>query len=95
MVLIMGVTLYTSRIVLKVLGAADYGLYNVVGGVVSMFSFLNGSLSSGTSRFITYDLGTGDKIRLRQTFNIAFVSHTILAAVIFLSTVTIGLLFVN
>lgn len=45
MVLIMGVSLYTSRIVLKVLGAADYGLYNVVGGVVSMFSFLNGSLS--------------------------------------------------
>ena len=95
MVLIMGVTLYTSRIVLKVLGAADYGLYNVVGGVVSMFSFLNGSLSSGTSRFITYDLGTGDKIRLRQTFNIAFVSHTILAAVIFLLTETIGLWFVN
>lgn len=95
MVLIMGVALYTSRIVLKVLGAADYGLYNVVGGVVSMFSFLNGSLSSGTSRFITYDLGTGDKIRLRQTFNVAFVSHTILAGIIFLLTETIGLWFVN
>lgn len=95
MVLIMGVALYTSRIVLKVLGATDYGLYNVVGGVVSMFSFLNGSLSSGTSRFITYDLGTGDKIRLRQTFNVAFVSHTILAGIIFLLTETIGLWFVN
>ena len=95
MVLIMGVSLYTSRIVLKVLGAADYGLYNVVGGVVSMFSFLNGSLSSGTSRFITYDLGKGDKVKLRQTFNVAFVSHMILASIIFLLTETIGLWFIN
>lgn len=95
MVLIMGVALYTSRIVLKVLGVADYGLYNVVGGVVSMFSFLNGSLSSGTSRFITYDIGTGDEKRLRETFNVAFISHLILAAIILVLTETIGLWFVN
>lgn len=95
MVLIMGVALYTSRIVLKVLGAADYGLYNVVGGVVSMFSFLNGSLSSGTSRFITYDIGTGDEKRLRETFNTAFISHLILATIVLLLTETIGLWFVN
>lgn len=95
MVLIMGVALYTSRIVLKVLGATDYGLYNVVGGVVSMFSFLNGSLSSGTSRFITYDIGTGDEKRLRETFNAAFISHLILAAIILLLTETIGIWFVN
>lgn len=95
MVLIMGVALYTSRIVLKVLGAADYGLYNVVGGVVSMFSFLNGSLSSGTSRFITYDIGTGNEKRLRETFNVAFISHLILAAIILLLTETIGIWFVN
>lgn len=95
MVLIMGVALYTSRIVLKVLGAADYGLYNVVGGVVSMFSFLNGSLSSGTSRFITYDIGIGNEERLRETFNVAFMSHLILAFIILLLTETIGLWFVN
>lgn len=95
MVLIMGVALYTSRIVLKVLGAADYGLYNVVGGVVSMFSFLNGSLSSGTSRFITYDIGTGDERRLRETFNVAFLSHVILALIILFLTETVGLWFVN
>lgn len=95
MVLIMGVALYTSRIVLRVLGAADYGLYNVVGGVVTMFSFLNGSLSSGTSRFITYDIGTGDETRLRETFNTAFISHLILASIILLLTETIGLWFVN
>lgn len=95
MVLIMGVALYTSRIVLKVLGASDYGLYNVVGGIVSMFSFLNGSLSSGTSRFITYDIGTGDEKRLRETFNVAFISHLILSAIILLLTESIGLWFIN
>jgi len=95
MILTMGVTLYTSRIVLKVLGISDFGLYNVVGGVVSMFAFLNGSLSAGTSRFITYDLGLGDTKRLKETFNVALVSHIALAVIILLLTETIGLWFVN
>lgn len=59
MFIIMGVTLYTSRVVLDKLGADDYGLYNVVGGVVAMLGFLNGTLSISTSRFITFELGTG------------------------------------
>ena len=50
----MAVTLYTSRVVLATLGVEDYGLYNVVGGVVTMFAFLNGTLSGATQRFITY-----------------------------------------
>lgn len=95
MILTMGVALYTSRIVLKVLGVSDFGLYNVVGGVVSMFSFLNGSLSSGTSRFITYDLGLGNKERLKEIFNVALVSHIGLAIIIFLLAETAGLWFVN
>lgn len=95
MILTMGVALYTSRVVLKVLGASDYGLYNVVGGVVSMFSFLNGSLSSGTSRFITYDLGLGNKTKLREIFNVAFVSHIGLAGIIFVLAETVGLWFIN
>lgn len=57
MMLIMGVTLYTSRIVLKTLGIEDFGIYNVVGGIVAMFTFLNGSLGSATSRYITFELG--------------------------------------
>ena len=57
MMLIMGVTLYTSRIVLKTLGIEDFGIYNVVGGIVTMFTFLNGALSSATSRYITFELG--------------------------------------
>lgn len=91
----MVITLYTSRVVLAVLGASDYGLYNVVGGVVSMFAFINGALSSGTSRFITYELGTGNSERLRDIFNIALVSHICLALIVFVLAETIGLWFVN
>ena len=59
MFIIMGVTLYTSRVVLDKLGVVDYGLYGVVGGIVAMLSFLNGTLMAGTSRFITYELNLG------------------------------------
>ena len=57
MLFLMLVTLYTSRIILNVLGVEDYGIYNVVGGVVAMFSVISGSLSAAISRFITYELG--------------------------------------
>ena len=59
MILILGVTLYTSRIVLDVLGVNDYGIYNVVGGVVAMFAFLSNSMASATQRYLTYELGRG------------------------------------
>lgn len=95
MMLTMFVALYTSRIVLDVLGANDYGLYNVVGGVVAMMSFINGSVSAGTSRFITYELGIGNKERLRDVFNVALVNHIIIAVLIFVLAETIGLWFVN
>lgn len=95
MMLTMFVALYVSRIALDVLGASDYGLYNVIGGVVSMMTFINGSVSAGTSRFITYELGLGDKERLRDVFNVALVNHIIIAAVIFVMAETVGLWFVN
>lgn len=66
---IMLVTLYTSRIVLNTLGVTDYGIYNVVGGVVMMFSVISGSLSSSISRFITYELGHGDFEKLKRIFS--------------------------
>mgnify|MGYP001654909509 CR=1 FL=1 len=65
---IMLVTLYTSRVVLNTLGVTDYGIYNVVGGVVMMFSVISGSLSSSISRFITYELGRGDFDKLKRIF---------------------------
>lgn len=57
----MVVSLYTSRVILNALGVEDFGIYNVVGGVVAMFSVISGLLSAAISRFITYELECGDK----------------------------------
>lgn len=89
------VGLYTSRVVLHTLGVEDYGIYGLVGGIVSMLGFLNASLAGATSRFITYDLGAGNFENLKQTFNTAFQSHLLIAFIIVLISETIGLWFVN
>lgn len=93
MLLVMGVNLYTSRVVLKALGFEDYGLYNVVGGIVAMFTFLNGSLGSATSRYITFELGKKNYGRLNRIFNTALVIHTAIAFLIILLAETAGLWF--
>lgn len=93
MLLIMGITLYTSRVVLKILGAEDFGLYNVVGGIVSMFTFLNGSLGAATSRYITFELGRNNYSRLNQVFNVALVIHIIIAVIVIILGETVGLWF--
>lgn len=94
MILIMGVTLYTSRVVLDKLGVDDYGLYNVVGGVVGMLSFINGTLSIGTMRFLTTELGRKDADSLHKTFNTAFYIHLGLSLILALLLETAGLWFV-
>ncbi|NRT13274.1 polysaccharide biosynthesis protein [Flavobacterium sp. 14A] len=91
MFITMGVSLYTSRVVLNTLGISDYGVYNVVGGVVAMFSFLNGSLSGATSRFLTFELGTQNKERLNKVFSSALTVHLGLAIIILVIGETIGL----
>ena len=68
MLILMLVGLYTSRITLNALGVENYGIYNVVGGVVSMFSILSGSLSAAISRFITFELGRNDIEKLKKVF---------------------------
>lgn len=93
MILIMGVTLYTSRVVIDKLGVVDYGLYNAVGGVVAVLGFLNGTLSTGTSRFLTFALGVNDEKKLKSTFCTVFYSHLFLALGIALILETIGLWF--
>lgn len=95
MLLSMFVGFYTSRIVLQTLGVVDYGIYNIVGGILSMMSFLNASMSSATSRFITYDLGQCEDNRLRETFNVAFQAHLLIALFILLFAETIGLWILN
>ncbi|MEG2556614.1 MAG: polysaccharide biosynthesis protein, partial [Odoribacter sp.] len=94
MLFTMGVALYTSRIILNALGEEDFGIYNVVGGVVSMLAFVNGMMSSGTSRFLTYELGSGDFEQLRKIFSVALVLHIGIALSVFLLAETLGLWFV-
>ncbi len=84
MIVVMLVTLYTSRLVLAALGVEDFGIYQVVGGLVGMFTILSGSLSVSTSRFLTYALGTGDFDQLRKTFATVRAVHIILAITMFL-----------
>lgn len=93
MFLIMGVSLYTSRVVLQTLGVEDYGIYNVVGGIVTMFSFLNGSLGAATSRYITFELGRKDYEKLNKIFNVALVTHIFIGLIIVVLAETIGLWF--
>ena len=91
----MGVTLYTSRIILKVLGIDDWGIYNIVGSIVIFFSFLNSALSSGTQRFLTFELGRSDFKRLSEVFSVSVLIHAGIALIVLILAETIGLWFVN
>ena len=82
MFIMMAVGLFTSRIILDALGVSDYGIYNVIGGLVTMFSVLTGAMSVATSRFLTFALGSGDTQLLRRTFVTAVNIHLIIAAAI-------------
>ena len=93
MFLTMIVGLYTSRVVLATLGVEDYGIYGVVGGVVAMMGFLNASMSGATSRFLTFELGRGDRQRLADTFSSALIVHIGIALVVFVLAETVGLWF--
>ena len=94
-ILTLGVGLYTSREVLAQLGVSDFGIYNVVGGVIVLFGFIQSAMNSATSRFFTYDLGIGDQEKLRKTFNLSVVIHLFTALVILILGETIGLWFMN
>lgn len=91
----MAVSLYTSRVVLNALGVEDFGIYNVVGGVVAMFSMLSGSLSSAITRFITYELGTGNRENLKKIFSSAVTIQIGLAVLIILLAEAVGVWFLN
>lgn len=93
MLLSIVVSLYTSRVVLQTLGIEDYGIYGVVGGVVVMFSFLNGAMATSTSRFLTFEIGKKDLERLRATFVSAFAVHLIIGIIILALAETVGMWF--
>ncbi|MDR3113552.1 MAG: hypothetical protein LBU09_04175 [Endomicrobium sp.] len=91
----MFLTLFTSRIVLSSLGFTDYGLYSVVAGVISLFSFLNGSLGAATSRYFTFELGTKNTDKLKRVFRAAFNIHFALAVIVIILCESVGLWLVN
>lgn len=89
------VGLYTSRVVLNTLGVNDYGIYNVVGGIVAMLSFLNSALTAASQRFLAFKLGQNDTKALKNIFCTSISIHATLAIIIFILAETIGLWFVN
>lgn len=94
MILVMAATLFTTRIVLKNLGVEDYGIYNVVAGLVSMFAFLNSSMASATQRFLSFELGINDEKRVNLVFCQSVLIHLLIAVIILVLAETIGLWFV-
>lgn len=84
------VSLYTSRVVLNALGVEDFGIWGVLGGIVSMFGFINSSLSSSVFRFLTHSIGTGNQEQINKTYNASIIVHLCLAVIIFIMCETIG-----
>lgn len=95
MIVMMVVSFYTTRVILNALGVDDYGINNVVGSLVSMFSLISSSLSGSTSRFITFELGAGNKEKLRKTFITSVNINIILAIIVTIAIETVGVWFLN
>lgn len=95
MFLVMAISLFTSRVILKNLGVEDFGIYNVVGGLVAMMGVVNSSIGVATQRYITFSLGKGDIERLIQVFNTSVLIYVILSFVLIGLAETIGLWWLN
>lgn len=95
MLLSIGVNLYTVRVVWQVLGVDNYGIYNVVGGIVMMFAFLNNAMVASSQRFISFELGKGVTGNLRRVFSLSVIVHFLLSVLILLLAETVGLWFLN
>lgn len=89
------VSLFTSRVVLQTLGVEDFGIYNVVGGVVVLFSFLNAAMSSATQRFLNFELGRGNVAQVGRVFSMSMSVHFAIAGAVLLLAETVGLWFLN
>lgn len=95
MLFLMLISLYTSRVILNALGIDNYGIYNVVGGLVSMFSLISASLNASISRFLTFELGKGDRERLKDVFSTSVTIQIALALIVFFIAESVGLWFLN
>ena len=95
MLFMMAISLYTSRIVLSTLGFSDYGIYNVVGGFVALFTMVSGTMATATQRFISFEIGKGTQENITRLFSTSMIIHLLLCCVILILAETIGLWFVN
>lgn len=95
MIIVMVVSLYTSRVVLKTLGFEDFGIYNVVGSVVVFLSFLENALTNATYRYLAFDIGAGNGTTINNTYSMAINSHILLSIVLLLIMEAVGIWFVN
>ena len=93
MLFTMGVTLFTSRVILQTLGVEDYGIYSVVGGIITMFAFINGGMVSATQRFLTFEIGKGNLPQLKKVFSTSLQIHALISLIIVLLGETVGLWF--
>ena len=95
MMLLLVINLYTSRVILNELGVDDYGIYNVVGGIIVILSFLNSAMASGTQRFMNVEMGRKDQNALNKVFSTSLQIHSMVAVVVFIIAETVGLWFLN
>lgn len=95
MLLMMAISLYTSRVVLAALGEVDFGIYNVVGGFVTMFTVISGAMTTATQRFLSFEIGKKENGDVKSMFSTAIIIHFILGGIILLCAETIGLWFLN
>lgn len=95
MLFLMVISLYTSRVILNSLGVEDYGIYNVVGGFVAMFSMISTSLAGAISRYLTFSLAKDTPERLREVFSTSIIIQLLLCVILLLLAETVGIWFVN
>ncbi|MBD5223751.1 MAG: lipopolysaccharide biosynthesis protein [Bacteroidales bacterium] len=95
MIIVAGVGLFTSRIVLEQLGVIDYGIYNVVGGVITLFSFLNGAMAQSTQRFLSFELEQNNPRKVREIFKASLTVHIAIGLIILILAETVGVWFLN
>ena len=95
MICITVVSLYTSRVILEILGASDYGVYQTVGGIVGILAFVNNALATGSSRFLTFELGRGDSGRITAMFSTLLATHILLGVIIIILGEPIGIWYIN
>ena len=87
------ISLYATRLLLKALGAADFGIFNVVGGIIAMLGFLNASMAAATQRFMSYAQGEGNTEKQKNIFNVSVVLHILIALIVFIVLEVAGYFF--